>query len=59
MIICAINDFIILHLYSYSHRWLHLEGPFCVGVCIFSLCPHGYPLGTPVSSHSLKTCKSS
>uniref|UniRef100_A0AAX7V1Z4 G-protein coupled receptors family 3 profile domain-containing protein n=1 Tax=Astatotilapia calliptera TaxID=8154 RepID=A0AAX7V1Z4_ASTCA len=31
-------------------------GVFLCGVCMFSPCLHGFPLGTPASSHCPKTC---
>ena len=31
-------------------------GAFLCGVCMFSPCSRGFPPGTPVSSHSPKTC---
>uniref|UniRef100_A0A8C4RSA4 Ig-like domain-containing protein n=1 Tax=Erpetoichthys calabaricus TaxID=27687 RepID=A0A8C4RSA4_ERPCA len=34
-----------------------LPGSSLRGVCMFSLCLRGFPPGTPVSSHSPKTCR--
>uniref|UniRef100_A0A0E9QRH4 Uncharacterized protein n=1 Tax=Anguilla anguilla TaxID=7936 RepID=A0A0E9QRH4_ANGAN len=50
-----VERFSILHLTARRSCVLISAWPFLCGVCMFSPCPHGF-LGTPVPSHSLKTC---
>uniref|UniRef100_A0A3P9AZL4 Olfactory receptor C family, n1 n=1 Tax=Maylandia zebra TaxID=106582 RepID=A0A3P9AZL4_9CICH len=45
-----------LVLMPHSKKVLHQTGVFLCGVCMFSPCLHGFPLGTPASSHCPKTC---
>lgn len=45
---------------SFSHYFRKVPDlspeAFLCGLCMFSSCQHGFPLGAPVSSHSPKAC---